>query len=156
MDAGMVAGQDTAHSGDTDLVEVIAECRREVELTVSVEMLSHPDEIGGETLSTDVVETLGDDAQGTLHLLPAGAATLPVAWLTSQWAIQQTDKALAVQISDGLHFSQKASSLFSVGLSIALSHTAKVLVAFVNGHVIFGGHSSLPVTLSVERTISPR
>ncbi len=94
--AGMVAGQDAAHSGGTDHVEVIEECRREVELTVSVEVLSHPDEIGGETLSTDVVEALGDDAQGTLYLRPIGAATLPVARLTSQWAIQQTDEALAV------------------------------------------------------------
>ena len=81
--------------------------------------------------------------RGELTFRSIGAATLSASWLTSEWTIDQAEEALTVQISDRLHLIKKASSLLSVGLSIALSHAAKVFVAFVDSHVIFGGHSSL-------------
>jgi hypothetical protein len=45
----MVTGQDAAHGGGPDLVEVIEQWQRDVEFTVSVEVLSHPGQIGGES-----------------------------------------------------------------------------------------------------------
>jgi hypothetical protein len=57
---------------------------REVELTVGMQVLSHWEEIGAQTLGTDVIETLGDDAQSAVYLRTVGGATFSAPRLACQ------------------------------------------------------------------------
>ena len=43
---------------------------------MGIQLASHPDKVGGESLGADVVVGLSDDAQSPLHLWPIGGAAL--------------------------------------------------------------------------------
>jgi len=62
--------QATPHTGDANSSQRLQQRRRGPQLTVSIQMLSHPYQVWGHTLNTDVVKTLIDRLLGVVYVTP--------------------------------------------------------------------------------------
>jgi hypothetical protein len=138
------AGQDALGSGDTHLVQLLQQGWGDFQFTMSGQVIGHPNQIGGEALGAEVVQALGDDAQGILDLWTIGAPPLPLPRLALQASVHEAGQALTMQFGHRFHLVQELTFLLaSGGLDIALFHPAQILASFVNVHFVFVGHFSL-------------
>ena len=92
--------------------------------TVRSQVLGHPNQVGRETLGTQVVKTLSDDAQAIIDVGPIGAPALFTSRLTGQTPPHQPDQCLAVKFGDHFHLIQELPTFFAVRFHIARLHSA--------------------------------
>jgi hypothetical protein len=116
--------QTSSDGGDADPSQLFQQLGRDLHLAVGGQMLCHPNQVGCETLGTDLVKALSNDPQGVIHLRSIAPPALPESRLAYQNPVHQPDQTLTVQVSDRFHLVQKPSPLLSASLNIALSHGA--------------------------------
>ncbi len=116
------ATQAALHGGDADTPQLVQQHWGCFQFTVSRQMAGHLHQVGRQTLSTDVVIALVDDAQRVVNLRPVDSPTLGATPLAIQTAVHQADQGLAIQAGDRLHLIQESSFRLPVGLDVPLLH----------------------------------
>jgi hypothetical protein len=139
------------HRRHADVRQVLFQVRRQAQLTVCCQTTCHGHQTRLQTFCRDVVQTLGNDAQGIVDLNAVFPAALFPPGPASHIASHTPDQRLAVQARHLLHLVQQLTPHCLAAPHIAFLHQLQILESHLDGHSLCGHSSS--VTLSFDRTI---
>jgi len=138
-----VACKDSIDGGSADLAQAMVHLGREVELSVSFQVLGRFEQGRLQAFATDVIQRLGYHQQRGFHVWAVGATALSLSRLALQVTAKKLDKILPIQARDGDQLVQDYGSLLAWSLDILPLLDAQVLSCAVDTHLSLCGHVSL-------------